>query len=76
DATSFAQRTLCGNGSITAQVTSISGALGWAGLVMRESNAAGAKKAQLLTNLSSLHRREFRTTTNGAAALQQSASNG
>mgnify|MGYP002414118440 CR=1 FL=1 len=76
DATSFAQRTLCGNGSITAQVTSISGALGWAGLVMRESNAAGAKKAQLMTNLSSLHRREFRTATNGAAALQQSASNG
>jgi hypothetical protein len=46
DATAFAQRTLCGDGSITAQVTGISGtALGWAGVVMRESNAAGAKKA-------------------------------
>jgi len=77
DATSFAQRTLCGDGSITAQVTSISGsALGWAGVVMRESNAPGAKKAQLMTNLSSLHRREFRTVTNGAAQPQQSASNG
>ena len=43
---------------------------------MRESNAPGAKKAQLMTNLSSLHRREFRTTTNGAAQPQQSASNG
>jgi len=76
DATSFVQRTLCGDGSITAQVTSISGtALGWAGVVMRESNAPGAKKAQLMTNLSSLHRREFRTTTNAAAQLQQSASN-
>ncbi|MBX2927129.1 MAG: T9SS type A sorting domain-containing protein [Saprospiraceae bacterium] len=72
DATAFAQRTLCGDGSITAQVTDISGtALGWAGVVMRESNAAGAKKAQLMTNLSTLSRREFRTTTNGAANPQQ-----
>ncbi|MBX2929639.1 MAG: T9SS type A sorting domain-containing protein [Saprospiraceae bacterium] len=72
DATAFAQRTLCGDGSITAQVTDISGtSLGWAGVVMRESNAAGAKKAQLMTNLSSLSRREFRTTTNGAANPQQ-----
>ncbi|MBX2926865.1 MAG: T9SS type A sorting domain-containing protein [Saprospiraceae bacterium] len=72
DATAFAQRTLCGDGSIAAQVTSISGtALGWAGVVMRESNAAGAKKAQLMTNLSTLSRREFRTTTNGAANPQQ-----
>jgi cysteine-rich repeat protein len=72
DATAFAQRTLCGDGSITAQVTDISGtALGWAGVVMRESNAAGAKKAQLVTNLNNLSRREFRTTTNGAANPQQ-----
>jgi regulation of enolase protein 1 (concanavalin A-like superfamily) len=72
DATAFAQRTLCGDGSITAQVTDISGtALGWAGVVMRESNAAGAKKAQLTTNLSNFSRREFRTTTNGAANPQQ-----
>ncbi|MBX2929637.1 MAG: BspA family leucine-rich repeat surface protein [Saprospiraceae bacterium] len=70
DATAFAQRALCGDGSITAQVTSINGN-GWAGVVMRESNAAGAKKAQLMTNLSSLSRREFRTTTNGAAMPQQ-----
>jgi regulation of enolase protein 1 (concanavalin A-like superfamily) len=72
DATAFAQRTLCGDGSITAEVTGISGtALGWAGVVMRESNAAGAKKAQLMTNLSSFSRREFRTTTGGAAIPQQ-----
>jgi len=72
DATSFVQRTLCGNGSITAQVTSINGsALGWAGIVMRESNAPGAKKAQLMTNLSNLSRREFRTATNAAAQPQQ-----
>jgi uncharacterized protein YjdB/regulation of enolase protein 1 (concanavalin A-like superfamily) len=72
DQLAFAQRTLCGDGSITAQVTDISGtSLGWAGVVMRESNAAGAKKAQLMTNLSTLSRREFRTTTNGQAFPQQ-----
>jgi len=71
DATAFAQRTLCDNGSITALVTSISGGLGWAGITMRESNAAGAKKVQLMTNLSDLSRREFRTSTNGAAYPQQ-----
>jgi FtsP/CotA-like multicopper oxidase with cupredoxin domain len=38
---------------------------------MRESNAPGAKKAQLMTNLSNLSRREFRTATNGAAQPQQ-----
>ncbi|MBP6566415.1 MAG: M36 family metallopeptidase [Saprospiraceae bacterium] len=72
DALAFAQHDLCGNGSITAQVTSITGsALGWAGVTMRESNAAGAKKAQLMTNLSELSRREFRTATNGQAYPQQ-----
>ncbi|MBP7305611.1 MAG: T9SS type A sorting domain-containing protein, partial [Saprospiraceae bacterium] len=75
DALAFAQYDLCGNGSITAQVTSISGnALGWAGVTMRESNSAGAKKAQLMTNLSDLSRREFRTATNGQAYPQQFAS--
>jgi len=74
DAAAFAQRTLCGDGSVTAQVTSVSGAMGWAGIVMRESNAADAKKAQLITNLSSLNRQEFRTTTGGQAMPQQVAS--
>ncbi|MFZ1562294.1 MAG: T9SS type A sorting domain-containing protein, partial [Saprospiraceae bacterium] len=71
DQLAFAQKTICGNGSITAQVTSITGGLGWAGVTMRESNAAGAKKAQLMTNLSSFSRREFRITTNGQAYPQQ-----
>ncbi len=74
DAAAFGQRTLCGDGSITAQVTSVSGAMGWAGIVMRENNEAGAKKAQLITNLSSLNRQEFRTTTGGQAMPQQLAS--
>jgi len=72
DALAFAQYDLCGNGSITAQVTNITPlGQGWAGITMRESNAAGAKKAQLLTNLSEYSRREFRTTTNGQAYPQQ-----
>ncbi len=72
DETSFAQRTLCGNGSITARVTGINPlAGGWAGIVMRESNAPGAKKAQLMTNLGSDHRREFRISANGQAFPQQ-----
>jgi len=72
DQLAFAQYNLCGNGSITAQVTSIAGtALGWAGVTMRESNAAGAKKAQLMTNLSAFSRREFRTTTGAASYPQQ-----
>jgi regulation of enolase protein 1 (concanavalin A-like superfamily) len=76
DETAFAQRTLCGNGSITAEVTGITGtSLGWAGLVLRESNSPGAKKVQIMTNLSNLHRREVRTVTNGPAAPQQFPSN-
>jgi len=72
DQMAFAQYELCGNGTITAEVTSITGtALGWAGVIMRENNTAGAKKAQLMTNRSDLSRREFRTTTNGQAYPQQ-----
>lgn len=72
DATAFAQYSLCGDGSITAQVTGISGSsLGWAGVVMRKTNDPGAKKAQLTTNMSNFSRREFRSTTNGAAFPQQ-----
>ena len=72
DAMAFAQQTLCGNGSITAQVTGISGtALGWAGVSMRENNSGGAKKAQLLTNMTNFSRREFRTVTGGSAIPQQ-----
>ncbi len=72
DELAFATQNLCGNGSITALVTSISGsALGWAGVTMRESNAPGAKKAQLMTNLSQFSRREVRTTTGGTSYPQQ-----
>lgn len=69
DGFAFAQRTLCGNGSLQAQVTSING-LGWGGIVMRESNAAGSKKVHLLTNREFYHRREVRNLTNGLSHPQ------
>jgi hypothetical protein len=72
DEIGFAQRTLCGNGSITARVLSISGtSLGWAGVTMRETNDPGARKAQLTTNMSNFGRREFRLQTDGASLPQQ-----
>jgi hypothetical protein len=64
----FAQYTLCGDGSITAQVTGLSGALPFAGITMRESNDTGSKKVQLTINRSSnIVRREIRTSTGGQA---------
>lgn len=73
DELAFARRTLCGDGSLTVEVSGIAGnAFGWAGIVMRESSDPGAKKVQLTTNLgSTLSRREVRSSTNGAANPQQ-----
>ncbi len=77
DVKAFVERPLCGNGSITVRVTGISPlATGWAGIVMRDGNAQGAKKIQLMTNLSNLHRREIRTVTNGSSYPQQFPANG
>jgi surface protein len=71
----FAQRQLCGDGSITAQINSMGGAPGWAGIAMRETNAIGAKKIHMLINLSSsVLQREVRTST-GAQAVPQYMSN-
>ena len=71
DETTFAERSFCGNGSIQAEITSITGGQGWAGIVLRESDAPGAKKVQLMTNLSSLVRREVRYTTGGTSYPSQ-----
>lgn len=76
DAMAFTQTSLCGNGSITARVTSLSNnSNGWAGVIMRENISPDARKIQLMTNLGSLHRREVRYTTGGASYPQQTASN-
>ena len=69
DGFAFAQRTLCGNGSLQALVTDVNG-LGWAGISMRESNVAGAKKVHLLTNRQFYHRREVRNANNAQVIPQ------
>ncbi len=74
DALALTHRTLCGDGSITAFVNNISGALGWAGVFMRESMSPDAKKVQLTTNRTNFHRREVRFNTGGNAELQRFAS--
>lgn len=71
DELSFAARNLCGNGSITVEVKSITGNLAWAGITMRETNADNSKKIQLMTNLSLLSRREARYATGGTSYFQQ-----
>lgn len=72
DAMAFAQYNFCGDGSLTVEVVSITGANAWAGILMRETNAAGSKKVQLSTNMNSnLTRREIRSITNGPAQPQQ-----
>ena len=72
----FAWTEVCGNGSITAQVTNITGnTSAWAGVMMRETTMAGAKKVQLMTNRSNLSRREVRYTTDGTSYPQQFPSN-
>jgi uncharacterized delta-60 repeat protein len=73
DGFAFAQRTLCGDGSLQALVVSVDGS-GWGGIAMRESNAAGAKKVHLLTNRQTQHRREVRTTDNGQVIPQMALS--
>jgi hypothetical protein len=64
----LARRPLCGDGSITVQVTGIQGSLSFAGITMRESTAAGSRKVQMMINgISNTLRREIRYTTGGQA---------
>lgn len=65
-----AWRSLCGNGSITAHVASVSNG-GWAGVEVRENAMPGSKKIALKTQLNAFARRVLRTTTNGVAQNQQ-----
>ncbi|TXB61685.1 T9SS type A sorting domain-containing protein, partial [Phaeodactylibacter luteus] len=56
-------QTVCGDVSITAQVSDV--ANGYAGLVIRESTAAGSRYVGLYTAGSSIYRRESRAMPNG-----------
>lgn len=64
-----AWQSLCGNGSITAHVSSVSN-LGWAGVEMRESSMPGSRKIALKTQLSTFVRRVLRSTPNTLAQTQ------
>ncbi len=75
DEYAFAQYTLCGNGSIVAQVTNITGnGAGWAGVTMRADNGALAPQVSLMTNSSNRHRADARQTQGGAMTSSISSS--
>ena len=63
DNLAFMGRELCNNGGIQARIEDVTG--GYAGLMIRESNAPGAKMVAVYSNLTSLLRRETRTVDNG-----------
>ncbi len=68
DDAAYVKAELCGDGEIIAHITSLNPlGQGWAGITMRESEAPGAKKVELLVNLGNIIRRAVRTTTNGYA---------
>ncbi|MFM9946946.1 MAG: PKD domain-containing protein [Saprospiraceae bacterium] len=54
---------LCGDGQLIAKVSALTG--GYAGLFVRESNAAGARKGAIMTQKGSTVFRHLRITTNG-----------
>ena len=64
DNVAFAAQTLCGNGSITAKIESVTPD-GYGGLMIRETTDAGAKQAAIFSNLTNLLRHEVRYTANG-----------
>lgn len=69
DKLNFASQSLCGNGSIIAKIENVTNG-GWAGVMFRESSAAGSKRVSLRTQLSNAVTRDIRTTTNGALSIQ------
>ncbi len=74
DEYAFAQYNLCGDGMITAQVTSLTGnAPGWAGITMRASNDPEDQHVSLMTNLWTQHRTELRLNYGGDVTSSMSA---
>ena len=63
DNVAFVGRELCNNGGIQARIEDVNG--GYAGLMIRESSAPGAKMFAVYSNLTNLLRREIRTIDNG-----------
>ena len=69
DAVGFVGQTLCGNGSITLKLESVS-QYGYGGPMIRESAAAGAKQVSMFGNLTNIIRWENRATTDGPKTVQ------
>lgn len=70
EATYEAYTSVCGNTTLTAHVSNLTGG-GWAGISLRESLTAGSKMVALKTQLGNFVRREVRMTTNGLKSTQQ-----
>jgi|GEM_PF-5770027 len=66
----FIPSELCGDGEFIAEVTSVTSS-GFAGIMMRETLAPGAKKFAVYTNFGANVRREIRINTNGPANIGQ-----
>ena len=64
DNVAFAYQTLCGDGSITAKIESIS-PNGYGGLMIRETSDPGSKQVAIFSNLTNILRHETRYTANG-----------
>lgn len=72
DELAYIKHEFCGNGEIIAKLESVTGSsLGWAGITLRENCDPGAKKMQIIHNMSNLVRREARISTDGYAFPQQ-----
>ncbi|NUO00171.1 MAG: T9SS type A sorting domain-containing protein [Saprospiraceae bacterium] len=72
DVAHFVYVELCGDGEITARVTSLAPAGGWAGVMIRENLMTGAKKMAVRSNGANALRRDVRTANNGTTQTQQS----
>jgi regulation of enolase protein 1 (concanavalin A-like superfamily) len=64
DNIAFVSQTLCGDGTITAKMESVS-PNGYGGLMIRETIDAGAKQTAVFSNMSNLLRHEVRYSTGG-----------
>ena len=65
----FVHQTLCGDGSITAKLESVS-ANGYGGVTIRETTAPGSKQVTMFSNLQNLIRWEQRQFTNAPKTVQ------
>lgn len=65
DHVAFSSQLLCGDGSITAKIESVT-PNGYGGLMIRETTEAGAKQAAIFSNLSNVLRHEVRYQSNGS----------